>query len=207
MSSDASLVQAELEKYGSDSQVSQTENRKGRSDLPLEYSRGRAAMDSLSGVDQCLPNLTLDAAVPSDSNVIPESIFFNWSLLRLSGLSDGAFGQLTMTASNRLVESGDQSPLNRITLTAFLEFWNKIRLYAAEPDIAVSPKGNVQIEWEKDGENFIVLEFRPDNAIFFSLWQKDNPTEGVRSREQVDEFIRILGIMDENPLSWTYATQ
>ena len=142
----------------------------------------------------------------SSSDVIPFSIFACWNLLRESGFSEGAFNRIVSTAMNRLApgETGLR-PLDADTLTGFMNFWNSVRGIAVEPQITISPKGNTQVEWVKDRENFMVMEFQPNYDVFISLWKDDQPMEGIRSRETLPELIRVFDAMDENPLRWSNA--
>lgn len=142
----------------------------------------------------------------SPSDVIPFSIFACWNLLRESGFSERAFDRIVSTAMNRLA-SGETGlrPLDADTLTGFMNFWNSVRGIAVEPQITISPKGNIQVEWVKDCKNFMVMEFQPNYDVFISLWKDDQPLEGIRSRETLPELIRVFDAMDENPLRWSNA--
>lgn len=140
---------------------------------------------------------------PADqSNVIPTAIAVCWYPLKQSHLSEEAFRRLISAASSRVTRSGEGfRPLNAESLSAFLQYWDAIRTIAAEPEIAISPKGKIQAEWTKDEGNFLVLEFQPSGEIYFSLWQDGYPTEGVKSAKRTHELINMFGAMDENPLS------
>ena len=151
-------------------------------------------------------NVPFEPFTKSPSDVIPFSIFSCWNLLRESGFSERAFNRIVSTAMNRLApgETG-LLPLDADTLTGFMNFWNSVRGIAVEPQITISPKGNTQVEWVKDCENFLVMEFQPNYDVFISLWKDDQPMEGIRSRETLPELIRGFDVMDENPLRWSNA--
>lgn len=144
---------------------------------------------------------------PTDqSNVMPPAISACWYLLRQSHLSEEAFKRLVSAASNRVTQSGKGlRPLDAKSLATFLHFCGAIRTIAAEPEIAISPKGNIQAEWTKDEDDFLVLEFQPRGEIFFSLWQSGFPTEGVKSAKLTHELVNMFDAMDENPLRWSDA--
>ena len=137
---------------------------------------------------------------------MPPAVAACWFLLSQSRLSEDTFNYLVSAASNRVTRVAEGlRPLNARSLATFLHFWIAVRIQAAEPEIAISPKGNIQVEWTKDEDDFLVLEFQPTGEIMFSLWQDGYPTEGMKSANRAQELVNMLDAMDENPLSWSDA--
>ena len=145
--------------------------------------------------------------LPTDqSNAVPAEIAVCWQLLKESHLSDEAFTRLVSAASSRVTrpDTGLRT-LNSKSLAGFLHYWGAVSTVAAEPEIAISPKGNIQTEWTKDESDFLVMEFQPNGEIFFSLCQEGYQTEGVKSATRTHELLKIFEAMDENPLAWSDA--
>lgn len=141
------------------------------------------------------------------TNAVPEEIAACWDLLIQSSLSSESFERLLSAASTRLTRSSVRGrKLDSKSLSSFLHFWSEVRGVATEPETSISPKGNVQTEWTKDDENFLVMEFQPNGQIYFSLWQEGFPTEGVKPPTRTYELLRTLDAMNENPLCWSDVT-
>lgn len=151
--------------------------------------------------------LLYGGGAPSEnSSAIPAAIAECWHLVKESQLSEEAFTHLVAAAAGRSPQSvRGLLSLEPKSLAAFLHFWGSVRDGSAEPEIGISPKGHVQAEWTKDVEDFLVLEFRPNGEVLFSLWQDGYPTEGVKSPTHLHELCRMFEVMDQNPLSWTDA--
>lgn len=154
-----------------------------------------------------VPNLSrVGQLVPANKKVdtIPDSLLRCWNLLRESELSGDTFRQIVSIASSRLLR-GDQGlrPLSTKTLKAFLNFWELARDQATEPEITISPKGNLQAEWRRDEGNFVVLEFQPSGDIFFSLWQDNYVIEGSKAAKKMRELVHVFGALEDNPLGWS----
>ncbi len=157
-------------------------------------------------VDQSATRFYQPAQPIVRSDVIPPAVAVCWFLLCQSRLSEDTFNLLVSAASSRVTRSAEGlGLLNARSLAIFLHFWIAVRIQSAEPEIVISPKGNIQAEWTKDENDFLVLEFQPSGEILFSLWQDGYPTEGMKSAKRAQELVNMLGAMDENPLSWSDA--
>ncbi len=166
----------------------------------------RSYYDPARPVDQSATRIYEPTQPIAQSGVIPHAVAVCWFLLRQSRLSEEAFNHLVSAASNRMTRSAEGlGLLDARSLAIFLHFWITVRIQSAEPEIVISPKGNIQAEWTKDENDFLVLEFQPSGEILFSLWQDGYPTEGMKSAKRAQELVNMLGAMDENPLSWSDA--
>ena len=171
-----------------------------------DWHLARSCYEPAQPVDQSATRFYYPAQRITQSNVIPLAVAVCWSLLYQSRLREETRNLLVSTASSRVTRSAEGlGPLDATSLATFLHFWTAVRIEATDPEIVVSPKGNIQAEWTKDEDNFLVLEFQPDGEILFSLWQDGYPTEGVKSARRAQELVNMLGAMDENPLSWSDA--
>jgi hypothetical protein len=142
------------------------------------------------------------------STVVPQAIMQCWFLLKESRLGEGMFSRLIILASGREAQSrSGLDSLRSQSLASFLHFWSALRQLAgpAEPDLSISPKGNIQAQWVKSGESFLVMEFQKNGDIFFSLWQEDYPLEGIQPGTRMSELIHVFNAMQDNPLGWTDA--
>lgn len=155
-------------------------------------------------VDQSAVSMFPRPQVTDGSNVIPAAIAACWHLLKQSHLGDEA--RLISAALRRITQPRmGLASLSATSLDTFLHFWIAVRAAAAEPEIAISPKGNIQAEWTKDDDDFLVLEFQPTGEVFYSLWQGDYPMEGAKSSTMTHELVNMFNAMDENPLCWSDA--
>lgn len=145
--------------------------------------------------------------LPTDqSSAVPAEIAVCWHLIKESHLSDEAFTRIVSAASSRVTRSGTGlRTLNSKALAAFLHLWSAVRTVAVEPEIGISPKGNIQAEWTKGENDFLIMEFQPNGEILWSLWQEGYTTEGVKSATRTHELLKMFDAMDENPLVWSDA--
>ncbi len=133
-----------------------------------------------------------------DEKPSKEAIYSCWELLRKSLLSAETYERLLSAATNRLTQpSAGLRQLDANSLAEFLKFYGLIGQISVEPEIVINPKGCVQVEWNKDDENFLVLEFQSNGDVFFSLWQNDYPTEGIKAPAAMKELIKIFNNLDE----------
>lgn len=136
-------------------------------------------------------------------SAIPDALWPNWEALRRSGLSEQAFNTIFVTAANRSSAGpSDLGPINANSLKCFLEFWGYIGACSAQPEISFSPRGLVQAEWYKNESNFLVVEFRDDGTLFFSLWDNGLPIEGIQTKKRKYELADMFRVRRVNPLLW-----
>ncbi len=136
-------------------------------------------------------------------STIPDPIRANWDALRHSGLSEECFNTIVATAMNRVPKQ--PSGLGQIdtdSLRSFLEFWSHIKAFAAEPEISFNPRGLVQAEWYKNNSNFLIIEFRDDGTLFFSLWDNGLPIEGIQHKKRKRELADMFRVRRIDPLQW-----
>lgn len=133
------------------------------------------------------------------SKAIPKAIIANFYALARSKLSDALYTRLVRLAIRR--EEASSAEMNVRSLGGFLKFWEEIRSDAVEPEIFVLPNGNLQAEWAT-GKNLLVIEFRPNSAIFFSLNEGASCIEGRESPARIVHFCDYLLSRNPNPLLW-----
>lgn len=136
-------------------------------------------------------------------STIPDPIRANWDALRHSRLSEECFNTIVTTAVNRVPKHPSRlDPIDTDSLRSFLEFWSHIEVFATEPEISFNPRGLVQAEWYKNNSNFLIIEFREDGTLFFSLWDNDLPIEGIQHKKRKRELADMFCVRRINPLQW-----
>ncbi len=136
-------------------------------------------------------------------STIPDPIRANWDALRHSGLSEECFNTIVTTAINRgPTQPSGLGPIETDSLRSFLEFWSHIKAFAAEPEISFNPKGLVQAEWYKNNSNFLIIEFRENGTLFFSLWDNALPIEGIQHKKRKRELADMFRVRRIDPLQW-----
>lgn len=135
---------------------------------------------------------------------IPPAILANWDALRRSQLSSKSLECLIFSTWNRPASNArGLKPVTLDSLRNFLRFWSNINADSAEPEISVSPRGFVQAEWFKDDDHFLVIEFRPDDSLMFSLWDEAPRVEGMEILSFHQDLERMLRVRADNPFLWS----
>jgi len=136
---------------------------------------------------------------------IPPVITQNWQALAHSKLSNDSYEFIVHLASKPSGWRGKGSrSLNSKSLAMFLNFWNNIREKVIEPEFVLTPSGNIQVEWFKDNDHFVELEFQPDHQILFGLFNGKSIIEGSAN---IKEITPILSIQNFGPLKWSCESQ
>lgn len=136
-------------------------------------------------------------------STIPDPIRANWDALRRSGLSEEGFNTILTTAINRVLKQpSGLGPIDTDSLRSFLEFWGHIKAFASEPEISFNPRGLLQAEWHKNDSNFLIIEFRQDGTLFFSLWDNDLPIEGIQHQKRKRELADMFRVRRIDPFQW-----
>lgn len=134
------------------------------------------------------PNLT--ARGKASANAVPAAIAENWNRIWVSEISDKLYSRLLRfgTRPDGWRGHGSKS-LSPSAVTAFLEFWIKVREKAVEPQIALTAKGGIQAQWYKSRYEYLDLSFQPDKRVFFGLFRKGAVFEGVVNLEEIVPFL------------------
>lgn len=136
-------------------------------------------------------------------SAIPNALWANWEGLRRSNLSEEAFETIYAAATDRRTDlPTDPSTVNAVSLENFLDFWDHISVGSAEPEVSVNPKGLIHAEWYADDSNFLIIEFRDDRKLFFSLWDSNLPVEGIQDETRMYELAAMLKVRYVNPFLW-----
>lgn len=153
---------------------------------------GIVGVGSLSSALVGLAGLHLRGRAIDSTSVVPQSISANWMLLAKSGLSEPAYKAILRLGSKPLGWNGPGSfPLDARSLTNFLNFWIQVRNVATEPDLVLTPKGNIQAEWFKSPRQFLEIDFRSENEpSFFGLF--DNREVVLEGSAPASEIMQIV---------------
>lgn len=128
--------------------------------------------------------------LPTNSNVVPDTIRENWQALANSGLSDRSYLQLLKLAKKEHGWRGlGTRSLDGRSLGQFLSFWAKVRSHALEPEFVLLPNGNLQVEWYRDDHHFTELEFRSDGSVFFGFFDASSEIEGSARLVEIQPLI------------------
>jgi len=139
------------------------------------------------------------------TSAVPETIMGNWQLLAQAGLTTKTYAYIFKLASKNDGWRGHGSrPMNAQSLAAFLQLWNQIAEFAQEPEFVLMPNGNLQIEWYRDDNHFVELEFQPNNKIIFGMFDGETVIEGVA---HVKEIVPLLQQRNFNPLKRPYVVK
>ena len=106
-------------------------------------------------------------------------IIYLWLPLLKSGLSKQAFDALGSIAASLVTDNEDtRSSAFVHSVLVFLRFWECVRFKATEPEFILLPSGHLQADWATGPNNFLVIEFRSVNRIFFGLYERGQIIEG-----------------------------
>jgi len=130
--------------------------------------------------------------VLQDLTAVPDVISFNWQDLAVSGLSHKMYQCLLALAS---YEEGWNGPgsrgMNASSLSTFLRFWKQVREHSVEPELVLTPQGNLQAEWSKDGGHYLEIDFRGENEkALFGLF--DGRKAVIEGAAPLDDVIRVV---------------
>jgi hypothetical protein len=144
-----------------------------------------------------------DEILSETPDSLPIAIRDNWSLLARSGLREPFFDRLARMAGHRADWRGAGSKaLTSASLAQFLAFWMKVKQAASEPEVALMPNGNLQVEWYRNARHHLDVEFTEDGRAFFGLLDGDAVHEGV---EALDRLADWLLARPSKPLKWRSA--
>ena len=139
--------------------------------------------------------------VPTNSNVVPDTIRENWQALANSCLSDRSYLHLLKLAKKEHGWRGlGTRSLDGRSLGQFLSFWTNARSHAIEPEFALLPNGNLQAEWYRDDHHFTELEFRSDGLVFFAFFDGSSEIEGLARLTEIQPLIEAR---DYRYLRWS----
>lgn len=142
------------------------------------------------------------------TETMPEAITSNWEQLANSGFSNQTYAFLVKLAGKKTGWRGAGSrALDAVSLTKFLNFWDKVSENAIEPEFALLPNGNIQAEWYKDERHFIELEFTSNDMIFLGIFDGDSVIEGVEDSDKLaasEKIVTLLSLKEFGPLKWSY---
>jgi hypothetical protein len=138
---------------------------------------------------------------PSETSLLPESIFESWGTINRVGMSVRMYGDLVRLAS---VPDGWRGPGSRAlrarSLKSFLDFWALVRSEAKEPEITLAPDGMIHAEWFESNRKRLDARFS-ERGVVFGLFAQDKIVEGVDSVEVVSQILKLHG---SKPLSWSH---
>lgn len=171
--------------------------------------RRLATIFSGLGTRQSVDPQTQDNPILGEVNmptsVLPEAISVNWKNLAGGGLSEDIYKRLLDLASLPNGWNGFGSlPMNPSSLFAFISFWKKARTVSADPELVLTPNGDVQGEWHKDDNHYLEIEFRSSgkNSFFALIDGRETALEGVAPLEEILGF--VMSHRNGLALRWHY---
>ena len=180
------------------------------SSLPLSISvdQSTGSVGHVLGTNRAAfePTATLGARPKEvehvSSGTLPAAIITNLMEIARSGVSEVLFGRFVRLAQSResRIVTG-KLPMSPRSLQLFLNFWQKVRQSAVEPDIFLLPNGNVQAEWARK-RNLMTIEFRGDSEIFFSVADGSGEITGKERASAYAEILAMLLARRSKPFSW-----
>lgn len=142
------------------------------------------------------------------ANLMPDAIRSNWHLLSQSKLPERAFDDLLMAASSHeRTFNGPMKLLSSRSLGGFLTLWEAVRDHSAEPVLSISPAGDLIAEWFSDPDNSLVVMATRDGELFYSLFDRGQPCEGIVDSETLGNMIAMFLARDPNPFGWSDADE
>jgi hypothetical protein len=130
----------------------------------------------------------------SDSEALPSSIAAVWGEITQADVSTALFDRLVRlaTAKDGWRGAGTLS-LRASSVSDFLKFWNLIKTYAVEPDIALAPDGSLHAEWFKSAKEHLDARF-VGGKIVFGLIANKTVLEGA------DNFAVVAALLLQHPI-------
>ncbi len=136
----------------------------------------------------------------TQAEVMPPALTANWQLLVHAEFSEETFGRLYIIASLEKDWNGSESlPLSAESLGHFLRFWLSVQDIAKEPELTLTPRGHIQVEWYKNKRRLLEIEFSEDRNVFYALLDGDSVNEG---KEDPKELAEMMQRRASKPLRW-----
>jgi hypothetical protein len=127
------------------------------------------------------------------SSAVPHAIRMNWGLLSDPKLSKQFRSRLLTLAGATDGWRGEGSrAMSPSALTTLLTFLRSSLGHAVEPEIALTQEGGVLAQWFKSPKEYLDLTFRPDNSVYFGLFDRGTVYEGVDNSSRVLQFVRTI---------------
>jgi len=136
-------------------------------------------------------------------DAMPVAIYAHW--WRLRGLPMRVFNDLVSAATAPNRASGKASPLSDSSLGLFLDLWDTVKVFAAEPVVSVTPSGCVIAEWVQDGGNLLAVLAGSSAELTYSLFDNGEPVEDSVGKEQFATFVASMRARAANPFRWSDA--
>lgn len=148
------------------------------------------------------PPATPPTAEPRGTSTIANAIRDNLYALARANITPELYSRLVSLAQARETDAQDSMrPLVASSLRSFLEFWKLAQSDAREPGLFLLPNGNIQIEWTR-GKSILVIEFRGDQEIFFSLVDKSAHIDGREGNRQMTYLVDFFRFRPSSPMMW-----
>jgi hypothetical protein len=139
----------------------------------------------------------------SSISAMPVSISAHW--WRLGGLPVRVFNDLLNAATSPDRMLGKASQLSNASLGVFLDLWDAVKLFAAEPVISVTPSGCVVAEWVRDEGNLLAVFADSSDELTYSLFENGEPLEDSITKEEIAAFVAGMQARVANPFLWSDA--
>lgn len=131
---------------------------------------------------------------------LPDAVRDNWNRLAVSELTEQSYATITKLAHKGTGWRGAGSlPLSAGSLRAFLDFWQQIKEHAKEPELTMTPRGNLVAEWHKNWRRHLDIEFRAGGFALYGLFDGQSLHEG---RDTISGLARFLMYRERKPLRW-----
>jgi hypothetical protein len=129
-------------------------------------------------------------------------VLANWREITKSGLPEQSYKKVLHLANKAPDWNGPGSlPLDAASLATFLDFWGTVRNIAAEPDLVLTPGGNLQAEWYSSSRRFLEIDFRgKGKRSFIGLFDGGTVIEGAAPVEELTQI--VLNHRNGRALSW-----
>ena len=101
-------------------------------------------------------------------SAVPDAVEKNWVLLAKSKLSRKTYGRMLRLAQE--AASPGQAALRPGSLHTFLSFWDKVRVFAPEPEVTLARNGNLVAEWHERWNRHLDVEFKEDGMVLYGLF-------------------------------------
>jgi hypothetical protein len=139
---------------------------------------------------------------------LPSAIASNWNDLAKGGLSEGIYQRLLELA---ILTAGWNGPgslgMNASSLWSFVKTWKQIRKFCTEPELVLTPSGNIQAEWSKSRRHHLEMDFRAsgENSYFALIDGTRAVIDGVASLKEILRI--ILSYRNGLALTWKYEQE
>ena len=178
--------------------------RSGDDSTSLFLQKPSLGVQTPSGHQRIVPDtgvLQFAASAPSaatdGTSVLPRVISDNWGRILRAGLSEKMQARLIHAATAR--RQPNARTLTSQSLAEFLDFWNRVRAVAVEPQVTVAPDGTLWALWFRSDRERLDIRFTPNGALY-GLVSAPEIHEGAAS---VDSLVRLLENRPDGPLKWS----